>query len=100
MISLQDLDGLKLVHDDNFGTEEKVLDILEGYITQGSQGWGVNQHTMVALHLARDLREALKVAQSATETQNALKGAQMELGRSKAQVQRLKELLDERGIKD
>lgn len=94
MITLRDLEGLKLVNDDNFGSETEVLDALEGYITQGSQGWGVNFATSVALHLARDLRVALVKAQYTDEAVKQLKAKQLELGRVKAQVKRLKEQLD------
>ena len=94
MITLEDLQGLKLVQPDNFTDEETVRGALEHAITQGSQGWGVSPSIAVQLHLARELRVALELAEGAQETKNALKGKQMELGRKNSLYDALKEKLD------
>jgi hypothetical protein len=94
MITIKDLEGLKLVQDDNFTDEETVRGALEHGITQGSQGWGVELAIAVQLHLARDLRTALLVAADAKDLRNALKGKQLELGRVKAQLAAVKTKLD------
>jgi hypothetical protein len=94
MIKLKDLEGLKLVQPGNFGQEVETLGALEHAITQGSQGWGVSPSIAVQLHLARDLKVALELAEGAQETKNALKGKQMELGRKNSLYDALKEKLD------
>ena len=99
-----DLDGLKLVTDDNnFAGPQQVDLAVESAIAQGSQGWGVQQDVAVLLSVLRDLAGAQLIAQTADENRRMLKGAQMELGRVKkqrdqkdAQLQKAREQLDEK----
>ncbi len=82
-IRIEDLDGVKLVNEENFAPEARVLNVLEEAYMQGSQGWGVTPETAIILHLVRVLRDALALADVSEERQRMLKGAQMELGRVK-----------------
>ena len=93
MITLKDLEGLKLVQDENFGEEVEALGAIENAITQGSQSWGVSPSVAALLHVARDLRVALELAEGAQETKNALKAKQLEVGRKNSAIERLKEKL-------
>ncbi len=85
-VSLQDLDGVKLVEDDNFAPDVEVVAMIEGAITQGSQAWGVNRETAVILTLAKRLRDALALAGTVETAVNQLKGEQMARGRLQKQL--------------
>ena len=95
MIKAEDLDGIKLVtEENNFASDDDTLNVLEAAFMQGSQGWGVTKETAILLRLARVLYAALKLAETADENARLLKGAQMELGRVKKQRNTLKTALD------
>ena len=89
-----DLDGLKLVEKDYFAQDEEVLNALESAYMQGSQGWGVTNEVRLILTLARDLKEALVLANVADENHRLLKGAQLALGREKKARELTKAALD------
>lgn len=84
-----DLEGVKLVGEENFAPIEDVQVDLERAFTQGSQGWGVIREHAVINTLARDLLDALAEAATADENFRMLKGAQMEGGRLKKKVDKL-----------
>ncbi len=95
MIKADDLDGIKLVtEENNFASDDDTLNVLEAAFMQGSQGWGVTKDTAILLRMARVLYVALKMAETADENARLLKGAQMELGRVKKQRDTLKTSLD------
>ena len=96
MIELKDLDGLKLVRDENVANLRQTLAEIEHAITQGSQGWGVTEEHAVLLHVAGELRAALMDEKRALPVQavlddalRALKGKQLELGRANARHDRM-----------
>lgn len=89
MLKLEDLDGLKLVHLDYFATDADAELAVEQAITQGSQGWGVRREVGVILKLARDLKISLALAATADKSARMLKGAQLENGRLKKQIEKL-----------
>ncbi len=95
MIKADDLDGIKLVtEENNFASDDDTLNVLEAAFMQGSQGWGVTKETAILLRLARVLYVALKLAETADENARLLKGAQMELGRVKKQRDTLQKAVD------
>ena len=86
MLTLADLEGIKLVSDDSYiATVEEAQQSLEVVFQQASQTWGIRREQGVILRLARDLKIALALAMTAEEAGRMLKGAQMELGRVKKQ---------------
>lgn len=85
MITLKDLEGVKLVKEEYYASISDTQDALERVFVQGSQGWGVRRDDGVLLRMARDMNIALALANSADENGRMLKGAQMELGRVKKQ---------------
>lgn len=95
MLKLEDLDGIKLVKEENFATDSEVGTAVELGIIQGSQGWGVREEISVILKLARDLKIALALAATADENGRMLKGAQLEGGRLKKQIEKLKSDADD-----
>jgi len=86
MIKATALDGIKLVDENYIATDGETEAALEQAFQQGSQGWGVRRDQGVLLRLARDLKIALALAQDTTETQNKLKGLQLENGRLKKKI--------------
>ena len=83
-LKIEDVAGVKLVTDENnFASDGDVRNALEGAFVQGSQGWGVGASNAVLLSVARDMKEALMLANVADENHRLLKGAQMALGRAK-----------------
>ncbi len=95
MIKSEDLDGIKLVtEENNFASADDTLNVLEAAFMQGSQGWGVTKETAILLRLARALYVALQLAETADENARLLKGAQMELGRVKKQRDALQTNVD------
>jgi hypothetical protein len=95
-LTLQDLDGFKLVDETNVAPLDATQMALEHAFQQGSQGWGVSREVGVYLSLARDLKLALALANTADEAQRMLKGAQMELGRVKKAKKKEEALAEER----
>ncbi len=96
MLTLENLDGLKLVRDENVANLRQTQAELEHAVTQGSQGWGVTEEHAVLLRVAFDLQTALKLASAAAgieeharEAYAALKGKQLELGRANARHLRM-----------
>lgn len=90
-LTLDDLEGLKLVEASNVGSLEQAQLVLEHAYMQGSQGWGVTEGVASTLFLATELREALDVAQTADENHRMLKGVQMENGRLKKKIENLEQ---------
>ena len=89
MLKLEDLDGIKLVNADYFATDIEAELAVEQAISQGSQAWGVRRDVGVLLKLARDLKIALALAATADQNGRMLKGAQLEGGRLKKQIEKL-----------
>ena len=89
MISIEDLDGIKLVQLENFASNDETYSELERAIQQGSQGWGVRLEQGVILRLARELKIALSLAAQADDALRKLKGLQLENGRLRKRVKRL-----------
>lgn len=86
MLKIEDLEGIKLVHNEEYiATEAEAQQSLENVFQQASQSWGIRREEGVILKLARDLKIALALANVAEENGRMLKGAQMELGRVKKQ---------------
>ena len=111
MIELKDLDSLKLVRDENVANLRQTLAEIEHAITQGSQGWGVTEAHAVLLHVTGELRTALQgfatkdaVLLDLEQTENKLKGKQLELGRVRKELdKKVKALADGNaiiGVKD
>lgn len=88
MITLDELQNLKLVLDENVADEQRAKEYIEYCVQQGSQGWGVRRDVSVVLKLARDLKIALALAATADEAQRKLKGEQMAHGRTKKMLKR------------
>jgi len=93
-LTLKDLDGVKLANEEYIATTPEVQDALERAFQQASQGWGVRREVGVFLALARDLKMAMHLAETADEAQRMLKGAQMETGRLKKKIEKLEAELD------
>ena len=89
MISIEDLDGIKLVQLENFASNEEACSEIERAIQQGSQGWGVRREQGVILRLSRELKIALTLAAQADDALRKLKGLQLENGRLRKRVNRL-----------
>lgn len=82
MITLRDLDGLKLVTDENnIATVGEALAEFERSVEQGSQNWGVRREQAVTLRFATELSRRIAAADKYEETQKALKAEQMRRGR-------------------
>ena len=94
MITLQELEGVKLVQVDNFDNEADVSAALEYSFQQGSQGWGVTAPTSILLSVALQLRTTTTEAAGADEARRSLAGARLELGRVKKQRDTLKAAVD------
>lgn len=94
-LTLQDLDGFKLVDETNVAPLEATQMALEHAFQQGSQGWGVSREVGIYLSLARDLKLSIALANTADEAQRMLKGAQMELGRVKKARKKDESIADE-----
>jgi hypothetical protein len=86
MLTLKDLEGIKLVSDETYiAPVSDAQTALERVFQQASQGWGIRREDGVLLRMASDIKIALALAESADENGRLLKGAQMELGRVKKQ---------------
>ena len=89
-LTLADLDGIKLISDPTYFMETDVVRMeLESAYMQGSQGWGVRREVGVYLALARDLKIAMELANTADQAQRMLKGAQLEGGRLRKRIKKL-----------
>ena len=83
MISLQELDPLKLVTDENnIARDDQAMESFARAVDQGSQGWGVGMDEAVLLRFATELSRALALSEKYEETQKALKAEQMRRGRT------------------
>ena len=86
-ITQRDLDGLKLLHSDDYiATIPETQQALEQAYVQGSQGWGVGQMQANLLRMAKELGRALVAEDKYDETYKALKAEQMTRGRIQKQL--------------
>ena len=86
-ITQRDLDGLKLLHSDDYiATIPETQQALEQAYVQGSQGWGVGQMQANLLRMAKELGRALVAEDKYDETYKALKAEQMTRGRLQKQL--------------
>ncbi len=83
MLQSNVLDAIKLVEIENFANEIETEFAIEAAIQQGSQKWGVTRDVSVLLSITLQLRTALEEAATADRNARMLKGAQLELGRTK-----------------
>ena len=86
-ITQRDLDGLKLLHSDDYiATIPETQQALEQAYVQGSQGWGVGQMQANLLRMAKELGRALIAEDKYDEAFKALKAEQMTRGRIQKQL--------------
>lgn len=90
MITADMLKAVDTVPADCLYTEFHALNAFNIAIVQANGGWGVRPADGAVLMLAKHLRQALLTSEKVDETQRAIKGLQLENGRLRAQIAKLK----------
>ena len=90
MIEAKQLEAVEKVPADCLYTDFHVMNAFNQAVVQAQGGWGVRPTDGVVLNLAKQLRQALLTSEKVDETQRAIKGLQLENGRLRAQIKKLK----------
>ena len=83
------LDVCKLALDENVASDELAELLVEQVADQASQGWGVSEVDSVVMRLAREVVRLQPFEEKVDEAQRLMKGAQLQVGRIRKQVENL-----------